>query len=217
LNSLYVVYQPIIDLKDGCIMGYEALLRGRLPTNIIIEDALRKGYIKELDAYIHQFALEQFREFLPSYKLFLNAHPDSLPNLLNRHKNIIIEITEDTPTDLTKTIIAAQKLKQLGVSIAFDDFGVGSHTLDTFHQIQPDYLKVDQSLIKQLDQNLDICKELMILCKQSQTIIIAEGIEDQKTLDQCRELGFDYGQGWHIGIPRKLPMNEEQSTKRMVK
>ena len=121
---------------------------------------------------------------------------------------ICLEVTETAiMTDPDYCISVLKALKHLGFSIAVDDFGTGYSSLSYLSQIQPDEIKVDQSFIKGMltsDVQRNIVKTVINLGVNLNAESVAEGIEDQETLDVVNKLGCNVGQGYFWAKPMPL-------------
>jgi PAS domain S-box-containing protein len=123
-------------------------------------------------------------------------------------KNLIFEITE---TALAENIDAAQsfaiRMRKLGCAIALDDFGVGHGTFTYLKRLPIDYLKIDRGFVRDLlsdDESQQVVEAIIGVAHQFEIETIAEGVEDQATLDELRRMGVDYAQGYWIGRPAPL-------------
>lgn len=135
--------------------------------------------------------------------------PDRIAAILNAAgvpaERIQLEVTEDYfAGDLQAAIAAMHALKRLGVYLAIDDFGTGCSSFASLHEFPADVLKIDRSLIKDLDSSHDtaaLVHSLAILVHNLDMEMVAEGIETESTLAALRQLGCHYGQGYFICRP----------------
>ena len=217
-------YQPIVDLENGSIMGYEALTRG--PVNTTFEGpktmfACSRGarLSSELDALCRREALRNARGFDPAKKLFLNALPETLgtPGFLDPGmrqaleeaallpRNLVLEITERTAIDDFEIFgRELDRLRNLGFLVAIDDVGTGYSSLQTVSEIQADFLKIDIALIKNIHQSLikqDLVHSLLQVASRTRTRVIAEGIEIEEEYRALRSCGVRYAQGFYFARP----------------
>jgi PAS domain S-box-containing protein len=122
--------------------------------------------------------------------------------------NIVFEITETAVADnLAAAHDFAVAMRRLGCAIALDDFGVGHGTFTYLRRLPVDYLKIDMQFVRSLlDSSADrqVVAAIIGVARQFQIETIAEGVEDQATLDELRSLGVDYAQGYWIGRPAPL-------------
>jgi PAS domain S-box-containing protein len=124
-------------------------------------------------------------------------------------KNLVFEITE---TALAENLDAARgfaiRMRKLGCAIALDDFGVGHGTFTYLKRLPIDYLKIDREFVRDLltdDEDQQVVEAIIGVAQQFDVETIAEGVEDQATLDELRRMGVDYAQGFWTGRPAALP------------
>jgi PAS domain S-box-containing protein len=123
-------------------------------------------------------------------------------------KNLIFEITETTAAEnLPAARDFAQRLRKLGCALALDDFGVGHGTFTYLRHLPVDYLKIDIQFVANLlndEDDQQVVRAIVGVAKQFEIKTIAEGVEDEVTLNKLRRMGVDYAQGYHIGRPMAL-------------
>jgi PAS domain S-box-containing protein len=139
-------------------------------------------------------------------------------------KNLIFEITETAlPENLDAARAFAIRMRKLGCAIALDDFGVGHGTFTYLKRLPIDHLKIDREFVRDLltdDEDRQVVEAIVGVAQQFEVATIAEGVEDQATLDELRQMGVDYAQGFWTGRPVALPqlwtspMNRRQGDKR---
>ena len=228
LNQIEVYYQPIIDLKEQVIFGFEALARWHHPERGFISPAEfipiaeENGSIVELTNSVLQAACRQFLQWQERYgreltlSVNISAVQFSRPNFVATISKIleetgfdpqylILEITETTiikDLDLAKLII--QELLDRKIKIAMDDFGTGYSSLSYLYQLPIDKIKVDRSFIKDLEcdrEKLEVIKAIANLANGLGMNLVAEGIETKKQLEIVRQLNCHYGQGYLFSKP----------------
>ncbi len=217
-------YQVIVDMEREAIMGYEALTRG--PTNTRFEgpEALfsmseRACLSSELDALCRREAVRNARGFDPAKKLFLNSLPGGLEargfangDLLKaldesalQPRNLVLEISERSAIeDFDAFVRDLEPLRQGGFLVAIDDVGTGYSSLQAITEVQPDFLKIDISLIKNIHQSLikqELVRSLLQVGSRIGAQVIAEGIEIEAEYQTLRSCGVRYGQGFYLGRP----------------
>lgn len=207
--QLHTVFQPIVNLDRDETIGHEALLRGHLPPDQLFEHAVSFGCVPELDKLARGLALDSYGG---RRKLFINCHPLAIEDGFHfdfeqysgaAPRDIVIELTEQTAIDAKKVQFEIKKVKEMGIGIAIDDFGHGFTNLSLIESLEPDYIKLDRTLIKNF-HNEKVKKVLIGIAKLGQevgTTIIAEGIETEEQKRTIRDCGIDFGQGWHLGKP----------------
>ncbi len=236
LNNLNVktLFQPIISLKDGGLLGYEALSRG--PKDSDFESAIdlfaaaeKYGRVWELEKICRIKAVERASSLGIRCKLFLNVNPKIILDqdfkkgftykLLEEYgmdpRSIVFEITEGTSIDDYKLFREALNyyVKQ-GFKIAIDDLGEGYAGLKVLAEAHPHYMKIDMSLVRDIEKksiNQALIRAFIEFGKASNVQLIAEGIETEAELRKLIELGADYGQGYYLHRPSEkfaLPDNE---------
>jgi len=228
-------YQPIIRLKDGISLGYEALARTSLvglenPAEMFRTAELVNREV-ELSLICRDKALE-CGEFIPDhFQLFMNTHSnerlahDVLPSLVELQRNfpnrqLVIEVHEGAINDPLLTADFCRAVRDLGCKVAYDDFGAGQSRLLELVKAPPDFLKFDACLIRDIHEanpyQWRMLKMLVDMCHDASITTIAEGVEMEGERDACLELGFDLGQGYLFGRPKPAAayLSNETATKR---
>jgi EAL domain-containing protein (putative c-di-GMP-specific phosphodiesterase class I) len=222
LGRLWLALQPIVRCSTKEIFAFEALMRSDEPTLAmplaLLDAAERLGRQPELSARLRDLAAEvTHRPGVP--RLFVNLHPldlldDSIFSLeapLSRvAKSVVLEITERASLDEVKDVRArVQRLRALGFEIAVDDLGSGYAGLNSFAQLEPEFVKLDMTLVRDVDQRPTqrrLIGSMVSLCKDLGIGVIAEGIETAAERDVLLELGCDLLQGYYFARPaRELP------------
>jgi EAL domain-containing protein (putative c-di-GMP-specific phosphodiesterase class I)/GGDEF domain-containing protein len=217
-------YQPIVDMEQGTIMGYEALTRGPANTAYERADALFAGcrgepLLDELDRACRCQAVRSARGLDPRKKLFLNSLPESLgrPGFTGggfldalqesalQPRNLVLEITERTSIeDFEAFGRELSALRRQGFLVAIDDVGTGYSSLQTITEIHPDFIKVDLSLVKNIHRSLlkqELVRSLLQAGARIGAQVIAEGIENEEEQRSLRRCGVRYGQGYYFARP----------------
>lgn len=206
--KIYSVYQPIIDITQNEILGYEALLRGSKPPEELFSEASSYESIIELDLMAQNSALNSFHG---DKLLFLNIHPYSFSKGLqidfNRFEinpnQVVLELTEQVAIENIQHI--SKEYKRMGLKIAIDDFGKGYNNLSLIELLEPDYIKLDKSLIQNYhsDNVFYIISGIQAIASNIGSRVIAEGVEKIEQLSFIKSCGIHYGQGWLFGKPKK--------------
>ena len=217
-------YQPIVDLERGSIMGYEALTRGPAMSHFAVPEALfscseTAPLLPELDALCRRQAVRNARGLDPKLKLFLNSLPETLAapaftdgaflNTLREAalapRNVVFEITERSAIrDFEAFGRGLAPLRRQGFLVAIDDVGTGYSSLQTISEVQPDFLKVDISLIKNIHRSLikqEVIRSLLHVAGRIGAKVIAEGIETEEEYLALRRCNVRYGQGFFLASP----------------
>lgn len=222
-GGLLPYFQPIINMSDRSIFGFEILGRSRLFG--LKTPAEMFSAASELNME-HRLS-ESFRirgiedaKFLPShYDLFLNTHPTELgtPGLIKSlrelremepNQKITLEIHEAAITNPTTMELLDSALKELNINLAFDDFGEGRARLVELAESNPDYVKFDMKLTRNIHkappQRQEIVATVSKLVRELGITILAEGVESEEDHLVLLEMGFELGQGFHYGRPSRL-------------
>ena len=225
LSSQHInaVFQPIVDLDSGSIIGYEALARpaGHEPTasvEALFMAARRLGRIRDLDWLCRRAAVRAAR-FLPGApSLFLNVsavafldpvHPVDQLLLLLRWagwppERTVLEITEqEAVRDLARARLVVAAYREHGVRFALDDVGEGHSTLELLAATNPEFIKMAASLTTAMGDPgpFSAVQATIAFARSSRAQVIAEGIETQEMADRMRALGVPLGQGFLLGKP----------------
>jgi len=224
VGSICSVYQPIVSLQNGVVIGYEALSRGPVDSSLHFPDRLFQAATladktPELESLCRRKTLQNAMDLPSSMLLFINIHPDIFcdatlneelcPDFLatcnlDTHR-IVFEITEKgIIKDFDKLKTALAYYNNMGHSIAIDDMGSGYCGLNFLSKVHPHFIKIDMELIRDIDSehfNQSIIECLVTLCKLNNIKMIAEGIETKEELITLIKLGVDMGQGYFLGRP----------------
>ena len=227
-RKLSALFQPIIHMHSGDIIGYEGLIRGpsdsplHAPMNLF-KVARAHDLTLEVEHLCRQVVLERFAELQLPGKLFLNVSPECLLLRNARHgetleyiehiginpDRVIIELTENQPTyDYELMREAVLHYRNMGFQIAIDDLGEGFSSLRLWSELRPEYVKIDMHFIQGINHDpvkLQFVRSIQEIAEKSGTLVIAEGIEAQTELLVLRDLGVAFGQGYHLGRPNMVP------------
>ena len=226
-NELNLVYQPKVDLRDGRMVGVEALVRWQHPTggsilpSKFVAIAEASGIIDNLTELVIEKALAQVAAWHATgcdLAVAINVSPTNLraldfPDRLNEACDVLgiapgsitLELTETAAHDDHNTlmdILARLRLRDLRLSI--DDFGTGHSSLFKLHTLPFSELKLDRSFIIEArgsPRALTIIKSTIDLAHDLDMVVVAEGIEDEETATLLHEVGCDIGQGFHFSKP----------------
>ena len=229
-GMLHPVFQPVINLAEHSIYGYESLIRGPLDTPLHTADTLFAAVQTDqqridLELKAAQVGVNRFTEMRGRGKLFINLSAsvlvhyflrvgaDHFPDLLRETElplsSIVIELTEhERIAHLTDLGRAVDILRHQGVEFALDDFGDGRSSLRLWSEIRPEIVKIDRYFTKDIDSHahkLQTFKALMHISDVFDTRLVAEGIETAEELEVIRDLGIDYAQGYFLGRPAPTP------------
>ncbi|HUG29096.1 MAG TPA: EAL domain-containing protein [Candidatus Limnocylindria bacterium] len=230
-GELHVVYQPIVELASGSIVGAEALIRwdhprrGAIPPLEFISLAEDNGLILEIGRWVLDAACRQARAWqqesgrqdlaisvnLSGRQVVDPGFADDVAAALARSgldpSALTLEITESVlVVDVETTVAAFRRLRSLGVRLAIDDFGTGYSSLSYLRQFPIDVLKIDRSFVAGLDAGGDsvgLVRSILNLCSTLRLEAVAEGIETPEQRAVLRGLGAQFGQGHLFG--RAMP------------
>ena len=229
-DKFLLVYQPILDIQSNQISHFECLVRLQLEDDQIIlpsEFVFRAeelGLISKIDRLVVTKAIEQHIEFNrrgKDYKLSINISRRSFddPAIFDDFsglfanpeidKNrIIFEITDtSSSSNVQPTNELINRIKDLGCALALNNFGIEYPSLQYLKTTPVEYVKIDGSIIRQIDKNDDDKAFVKALTDVAQTFgkkTVAEYVENENILAILREFGIDYAQGYFIGKPKSL-------------
>ncbi len=235
LSSLWTAYQPIVHARDSSIFAYEALMRSDEPAlphpGAVLEAAERSGRVHDVGQAVRQSVLMSASLADPSWFIFVNLHPEDLldPALYEPDSpftalapRLVLEVTERASLDhMTGVSDRIARLRELGFRVALDDLGAGYAGLTSFTLLEPEFVKLDMTLIREIDRQRmkqRIVRSMVQLCHEMGQQIVAEGIETVEERDTLIDLGCDLLQGYLIAKPgRPFPtlIQSERSKQRV--
>ncbi len=217
LEKLWIAYQPIISWQEQKLVAFEALCRSEEPLLRgpleLLEDAERLDRVHELGRAIRRAAVSRLHEFPADALLFLNLHPRDLedPDLCDVGSptgvvasRIVLEVTERHALDGMDVHRLVEKLRQVGFRLAVDDLGAGYAGLSSFAQIEPAVVKLDMSLIRDVDRSpvkQRIIRGMVQLCRDMGAEVVVEGVETVAERDTLLGCGCGWMQGYLFGRP----------------
>ena len=245
-GQLQLHYQAQMDLRSGKIMGAEALARwihpehGFIPPDTFIDIAERTGLIKPLTEWVLATAIKQCAEWRKSCRPLTisinlsarNLHDETLTKQITRlirHWQIIpdqicLEITETAMmADPEHAKQLLDEFDSLGLRLSIDDFGTGYSSLGYLKKLPVDEIKIDKSFVMNMkdDENdASIIRATVGLAHDLGLTVVAEGVENQESLDELKRLGCEIAQGYHISRPipaddfLKLVLSQEPGTEK---
>jgi EAL domain-containing protein (putative c-di-GMP-specific phosphodiesterase class I) len=219
-GALQTAFQPIVQLDDGMVRGYEALARFdrrhfTSPAEAFAT-ATAAGLGAELELLAVTRALSRLDDVPAGAWLSLNLsaeallQPETLAALLaHAHRRIAVEVTEHTCVrNYAALHDVLTALRRAGVLIAVDDMGSGFASLTHTLHVRPDLIKLDISLIRDINADpirIALTRALVSFADTVGAVLIAEGIETLAEHDQLRSLGVRHGQGYYMAKPGPLP------------
>jgi EAL domain-containing protein (putative c-di-GMP-specific phosphodiesterase class I) len=215
------LFQTIVDLRTGAVIGYEALGRGnhhhlhQCPTKLF-ELAERCEMARDLCRSFRAHALKHGDALPAQLRLFLNIHSSELNNLDFLHpleelarknqsrRQLVVEVSEQSVTSVEQMRLIKHRLGELGIELAYDDFGAGRARLLELAECPPHFLKLDRSLVQGMEgsqTSRDLVKAFLSVVADTGTKVIAEGIETELAAELSREGGCHFGQGFLFARP----------------
>jgi diguanylate cyclase (GGDEF)-like protein len=231
-NELELHYQPKVRLSDKTVVGVEALVRwqhpehGLMAPDEFIPLAEHTGLIRPLTLQVIATALDQCAQWRKDgleLGIAVNLSPRNLldPDLPRQIKQLLdernippnlleLEITENTiMADPKRAREVLMRLDAMRVWLAVDDFGTGYSSLSYLKQLPVTTLKVDRSFVMSMESDEDdavIVRSTIALGRNLGLRVVAEGVESESALNELRDLGCDFAQGFHLSRP--LPADE---------
>jgi diguanylate cyclase (GGDEF)-like protein/PAS domain S-box-containing protein len=231
-GEIQVVYQPVIDLASGCIIKAEALVRwenpllGTVNPAYFIPIAEEAGMIDVIGDYVFRTAADTAKHWSTTLGMPVQVSVNKSP-LQFRSKeqeewlgylrqlelsphHIAIEITEGVLLDISEHVSSKLlEYKDAGIQVAIDDFGTGYSSMAYLQKFAIDYLKIDQSFIRDMATNpgnRSITESMIAMAHKLGLKVIAEGVETEEQMQILKAAGCDYGQGFLFS--HALPIRE---------
>lgn len=231
-NEFYLVYQPVLDIRDNRIVGYEALIRwshpvrGMIPPANFIPIAEETGQIVEIGRWVLDEACREAAAWANDNHIAVNVSAvqfrsplllSHLTSALNRSglpaRRLEIELTETAIVEdgeqIAHTLTA---IRALGVKIAMDDFGTGYSSLTHLRDLPFDRIKVDRSFVATAEtdrHSFAVLSGLVHIAQKMDIALLAEGVETKGQLELLRSIGCNTIQGYLVGRPE--PMTTQQT------
>jgi len=222
-REIWTAFQPIVDLRDDGVMGWEGLSRGPRgselePPLILFGRAARHGVTEELERACRRQAFVDWKVLGRKGRLFVNTVPATIrdTSFLGRGvfdylgpdlspKSVTLEITERSVIDnLNLYREAMHPFTDLGFSFAIDDVGAGYSGLETVAVLKPAYLKIDIALVRDVHLkkvSQGVVKAILEMGEGLGATVIAEGVQTNEEADALRQLGVRWAQGYLFARP----------------
>jgi EAL domain-containing protein (putative c-di-GMP-specific phosphodiesterase class I)/GGDEF domain-containing protein len=220
-GAVRIVYHPIVVTETEEIYGYEALARGEFPglrsPEVLFQIAQEANLVWELGRLLRRKAVDEIRDRLaPDQYLFLNVDPHDFEDPAFRDMNpesmgipdpthVVLEITERVAiTDYHRFREHLAAFRALGFRFAVDDAGSGYAGLGSIANLAPDYIKLDISLIADIDTNFlkqNLVETMVNFAEGQGARVVAEGVERPEEFETIRELGVHLAQGFLFERP----------------
>jgi EAL domain-containing protein (putative c-di-GMP-specific phosphodiesterase class I) len=218
LDSLWLAFQPILRASDGSVYGYEALLRSDEPMLIgpqmVLDAAERLDSLPRLGRKVRKLAAAAMQDAPSDTALFLNLHPldladetlfDRLSPLTQMASRVVLEVTERAAIEQVDDVERrVSQLREHGFRVAIDDLGAGYAGLSSFALLEPEIVKLDVSLLRDIDQSAvkqKLVASMTALCKDMGFLVVAEGVETVAERNCVVALGCDLLQGFLFARP----------------
>ncbi|MGN6109156.1 MAG: EAL domain-containing protein, partial [Kofleriaceae bacterium] len=218
LEHLSMAFQPIYDARTSAVFGVEALMRSSelsMPNpGHVLDAATHLGRLPELGRRVRGLSAAAFAPRGGPLSLFVNLHPEDLADahliddsapLTRMASRVVLEITERASLHSSPELTARiRRLRQLGFRIAVDDIGAGFSGLTSFTELEPEIVKIDMSLVRDVHQSAlkqRTIEALVRLCHEVGAVVVGEGVESQPERDCLVSLGCDLLQGYLLGKP----------------
>ena len=222
-REVWTAFQPIVELGNGQVMGWEGLSRGPRGSDVempmvLFGRAARYGVTEELERACRRQAFVDWRVLGQSGRLFLNTVPATVRDTSFLGRGVLdylgpdlapsavtLEITErQVIENLTLYREAMHSFTDLGFSFAIDDVGAGYSGLETVAALKPAYLKIDIALVRDVHQkkvSQQVVKAILGMGESLGADVIAEGIQVREEAEALRDLGVAWGQGYFYARP----------------
>ncbi len=218
LRGLWLAFQPIVSWSEKRVIAHEALMRSSEPAlpdvGAVLDAAERLNRVEEVGRRVRELAARA--PAAPG--LFVNLHPRDLldDELYSRRaplagiaQRVVLEVTERASLDGVPDVRARiAELRRLGYRIALDDLGAGYAGLGSFAQLEPDFVKLDMGLVRELQRaptKQKLVRSMRLLCGEMSIGVISEGIETVEERDALVGLGCDLMQGYLFAKPSAQP------------
>jgi diguanylate cyclase (GGDEF)-like protein len=228
-GAITVVFQPIIELSNRRVHGFEALARwtdpvlGAVPPDVFIALAEETGMIAELGMFVLETSVRQHGRWRREYPdadlvMSVNLSPRQLddPDLVDQVNAVLtahdlpthslqLELTESAFTSHSRSTEQLYQLRALGFPLAIDDFGSSESTLARLHAVPATTLKIDRAFLSQLDEaperSARLLKAVVAIANALELSTVAEGIETDRDHDVVTGAGCNFGQGYLYARP----------------
>jgi len=230
-KQIKVMYQPITNLEENSLSGFEALVRwdhpkhGRLNPDDFVPIAEETGLISGLGGYVIEQAMKQAARWQKTFPrtnnpIFVSVNVSSAQlfrkDLLQQIRSTLsrdtvprgtlwLEVTESLVMENPEQAIEILgHLKGMGAGLSLDDFGTGYSSLNYLHRFPVDTIKVDKSFLREAERNGNtqvILRSIVAMAHELGKKVVAEGVEASEDADFLRSIGCEYAQGFYFGEP----------------
>lgn len=230
-RALTAVFQPIVDLDGGTILGYEGLIRGPAGSPLespgaLFARAAHEGLSVALEHAAARTCVTAFASLGCEGKLFLNFSAEALVALCETRERtiawlqqcglgvdrIVLELTEQCAiADIGTFAPAVRALREAGIQFALDDYGTANASMNLWVRLQPDVVKIDRFFVNGIANDplkFEAVRAMQHFAGASGARLVGEGIETAADLIVVRDMGIALGQGFFIGRPHVRPSTE---------
>jgi EAL domain-containing protein (putative c-di-GMP-specific phosphodiesterase class I) len=218
LETMWMAFQPIVDAGRQRLFGYEALMRTTEPSlphpGAVLDAAERLGRLHDVGRHVRGLAARAFEQEATDALLFVNLHTQDLLDdvlydpaspLTQIADRVVLEVTERSTIDSVKDVQRrVRTLREQGFRIAIDDLGAGYAGLCSFASLEPEIVKLDMSLIRNVHQSAvrqRLIGSMAELCAEMGIRVVAEGVEVAEERNDVRRLGCQLLQGFFYARP----------------
>jgi len=228
INNSNVFYQPILDLVEGTFVGYETLIRPKIPESSTFEEFISFGYEHKFIPRITEVVLKNILSYLEIFNISefpivvtVNVSPECLEDqaicdLVNfflykasQNISLVMELSECTEFSISLLDCFLKKVAfDKRISFAIDDFGVGNARFNIIGHDHVNWIKIDKSLMPKDPsemRGMEILSSTISFCKKLGKMVVLEGIETLKQIEIASEMpNVDFVQGYFIARPNNL-------------
>jgi EAL domain-containing protein (putative c-di-GMP-specific phosphodiesterase class I) len=222
-------FQPVVEVADRTIFGFESLIRGPVKSPIhapedLLAESRREGMLLEIEVASARAGITSYREQSGTGVLFVNLSPfvmleawqrwgDSMADVIFSNlidpSRLVVELTEhdSVAQHLDALSRAFAAIRRRGARIALDDYGVGHHSVQLWAELNPDFVKIDRYFFRGIASDArrqKIVRALVSIAQCMGTPLVAEGIENAEDFECMCAFGIRYAQGWYLGTPHPI-------------
>lgn len=220
-KRVHFAFQPIVDVRTGEIFAYESLMRSMMQElkspDEILQVARSQAKLYQIEKLTFQVVLEWLdknRDRVGDRKIFINSIPNQvftdsdMTEICESHKHlfnqIVFEVTENEYSIKEETKKKMDAFREWGSLVAIDDYGSGYSNDLALLYIEPDFLKIDMSIVRNINKDVDkqqLVQNIIAYASKRNIKIIAEGVEDFDEMETLINFGVDYIQGYYLAKP----------------
>jgi EAL domain-containing protein (putative c-di-GMP-specific phosphodiesterase class I) len=220
LSKLWVALQPIVSIRGRQVFAYESLMRSDEKSlagpRELLEAAEALGRIPDLGRAVRRSVASLLKDVPRDIRAFVNLHPLELsdPHLLDQDaplaadsSRVVFEVTERASLHHIHGLQErARQVRAMGYGLAVDDLGAGYAGLSSMAQLEPEFVKLDMSLVRGIHRSVTqqrLVRSMVEVCQDLGKDVIAEGVEEEAERDELVNSGCDLLQGYLFGRPTR--------------